>query len=186
MHVCRKNVVPLHRKILLIWFNFKRFNTILNRKILLNLIRKIKNLTDQFQPVFVFALATLNSYILFLHCNFTTCYTVLYLIPESSITIDIAERELVCFVHLCHHPGSQFTKLFTRAIFIRRNHCSYIFVPRLAFRVHVAGDMNKTISFVVDRRYLDFVRSCLTRAHPLETELPYAVELFSKIKLISD
>jgi len=105
MHVCRKNVVPLHRKILLIWFNFKRFNTILNRKILLNLIRKIKNLTDQFQPVFVFALATLNSYILFLHCNFTTCYTVLYLIPESSITIDIAERELVCFVHLCHHPG---------------------------------------------------------------------------------
>jgi len=37
----------------------------------------MKYLTDQLQLVFVFALATPNSYILFLHCNFTTCYTVL-------------------------------------------------------------------------------------------------------------
>jgi len=77
MHVCRKNFVPLHRKIILICCNCKRFNTILNSNIFLNLIRKMKYLTDQLQLVFVFALATPNSYILFLHCNFTTCYTVL-------------------------------------------------------------------------------------------------------------
>jgi len=33
-------------------------------------------LSDQFQLLFVFALATPNSYILFLHCNFTAGYTV--------------------------------------------------------------------------------------------------------------
>jgi len=31
------------------WRNFKRFNTILNTEILLNLIRKMKYLTDEFQ-----------------------------------------------------------------------------------------------------------------------------------------
>jgi len=63
-------------EIFFIWCNVKRFSTILNSKILLNLIRKMKYLTDQLQLVFVFALATPNSYILFLHCNFRTCYTV--------------------------------------------------------------------------------------------------------------
>jgi len=29
-------------------------------------------------------------------------------------------------------------------------HCSYIFIPCLAFRVHVAGDLNQKILFVVD------------------------------------
>jgi len=53
MHVCRKNDVPLHRKILLIWCNFKRFSTILNSKILLNIMRKMKYLTDQLQLVSV-------------------------------------------------------------------------------------------------------------------------------------
>jgi len=38
----------------------------------------MKYLTDQLQLVFVFALATPNSYILFLHCNFPTCYTRSY------------------------------------------------------------------------------------------------------------
>ena len=66
MHVCRKMVVPVHRKILVIWRNYKRFNTILNSKILLNLMRKIEYLIDQyFNCVFVFVLATPNSYIYF-------------------------------------------------------------------------------------------------------------------------
>jgi len=69
--------------------------------------------------------------------------------PESSVTICIRERGLVCFVYLCHHPRSHFTKLLTRAVFFGPCHCSYIFVPCLAFRVHVGGDLNKTISFVV-------------------------------------
>ena len=36
------------------WCNFTRFNTILNREILLNLIRKMKYLTAQFQLCFCF------------------------------------------------------------------------------------------------------------------------------------
>jgi len=50
----------------------------------------MKYLTDQLQLVFVFALATPDSYILFLYCNFTTFYAVLQ--RESSITIYIEER----------------------------------------------------------------------------------------------
>jgi len=46
--VCRKKFVPHHY-----WCNFNRFNTILNNEILLNLIGKMKYLTDQFQ-VFLF------------------------------------------------------------------------------------------------------------------------------------
>jgi len=49
MLVCRKNFVPHHRKILVIWCNFKRFNAILNSIILMNLICKMKYLTDKFQ-----------------------------------------------------------------------------------------------------------------------------------------
>jgi len=43
---------------------------------------------------------------------------------------------------------SHFTKLLTRALFFVPCHYSYIFVPFLAFHVHVAGDLNETISFV--------------------------------------
>ena len=70
--------------------------------------------------------------------------------PESSITIYISERELACYVYLCHHPRSHFNKLLTRNMLFGPCHCSYIFVPCLAFHVHVAGDLDKTISFVVD------------------------------------
>jgi len=61
MLVCTKNFVPHHRKIVVIRYNYKRFDNILNSEILLSLIRKIKYLTDQFQLCFHFALATLNS-----------------------------------------------------------------------------------------------------------------------------
>jgi len=63
--------------------------------------------------------------------------------------IYIGECELACFVYLCHHPRSQFTKLFTQALFIGPYHCPYVFVPCQAFCVRVAGDLNKIISFVV-------------------------------------
>jgi len=119
----------------------------------------MKYLTDQLQLVFLFALATQNSYILFLFCNFTTCYTVL--LTEPSITISSEERELACFVYLCHHPRSQFISLFTQAIFIWPYHCSYIFVTCLAFRVHAAGDLNKPISFVVAVLSTSFARALL-------------------------
>ena len=50
------------------WCNFKRFNTIQNREILLKLTRKMKYLTDQFQLCLCFCFSIGNtSYILFLH-----------------------------------------------------------------------------------------------------------------------
>jgi len=61
-------------------------------------------------------------------------------LAEFSVKIYIGERELTCFAHFVspHHPRSHFTKLLTRAIFFGPGHGSYIFVPSLAFRVHVA------------------------------------------------
>jgi len=47
--------------------------------------------------------------------------------------IYIGEHELSCFVYLCHHPPSHFTKLFTRTRFFGPCHCSYIFVPCRSF-----------------------------------------------------
>jgi len=62
------------------WCNFKRFNTILNSEILLNLIRKMKYLTDEFQFRFCFCIVNIKE----LHFIFalaaqlaslqTTCY----------------------------------------------------------------------------------------------------------------
>ena len=65
------------------------------------------------------------------------------------INFNCGEREFACFVYLCHHPSPHFTKLLTRALFFGPCQCSYNFIPCLAFRVHVAGNLDKTISFVV-------------------------------------
>ena len=95
--------------------------------------------------------------------------------PESSITIYIGEREHACFVYLYHHPQAHFTKLLTRALFFGACHCSYIFVPCLAFRIHFAGDLNKTISFIAGVLSTSFART-------LEPELPFAIKYFLKHK----
>jgi len=75
--------------------------------------------------------------------------------------IYIGERGLACFAYLCHHPRSHFTKLLTRDLFIEPCQCSHVYVPCLAFRVHVAGDLNKTISFVVGVLTTSFARVLL-------------------------
>ena len=49
------------------WCNLKRFNTILNCKILLNLVDKMKYLTDQFQLCFRFCIGNTKQLYLFLH-----------------------------------------------------------------------------------------------------------------------
>jgi len=54
---------------------------------------------------------------------------------------------------------------------------SYIFVPCLAFRVRVAGDMNNKNN-VRSRFSPDSGRSPFTRAHPLESELFTAIKHF--------
>ena len=83
--------------------------------------------------------------------------------PESWITIYIRDRELACFVCLCHH--SRPPQLLTRALFIGSFHCSYIFVLCLAFPVHVAGDLNKTLSFVVGVLTTSFARALRELIH---------------------
>jgi len=91
MRVCRKNFVPHYRKIGVIQYNFKHFNTILNSGILLNLIRKIKYLTEQFQFCFCFFIGNTKQ----LYCIFalaiqltslqTTCYICFVLSLHSAI-----------------------------------------------------------------------------------------------------
>jgi len=80
---------------------------------------------------------------------------------------------LLCIFVPPRKGRSHFTKLLTRALFFVPCHCSYIFVSCPGFHVHVAGDLNKTISFVAD-----FVRLCFSRAHPSEPELPHAIKYF--------
>jgi len=82
-----------------------------------------------------------------------------------SIAIYIGERKLACFVCLFHHPRSHLTKLLTRALLFGPCHCSYIFVPCLYLRVHVTGDLNKTISFVVGVLTTSFARALLGLIH---------------------
>jgi len=63
-----------------------------------------------------------------------------------SIKFNRGERELALYVCATTN-GPHFSKLLTRALFFGPCQCSYIFIQCLAFRVHVAGDLNKTISF---------------------------------------
>ena len=70
-------------------------------------------------------------------------------LPGSARVFDYDWRTRAFVALFCHHPRSHFAKLLTRALFIGPRHCSYIFVPCLAFRVHVARDLNKTILFLV-------------------------------------
>jgi len=55
---------------------------------LLNIIRKIKYLTDQFKCVFIFALATLNSYIYFCYprqlATARATYAIKYILKNTS------------------------------------------------------------------------------------------------------
>ena len=85
--------------------------------------------------------------------------------PESSITIHIGEREHACFVYLCHHPLSHSTKLLSRALFIGPCHCSYKFISCQTFRIHVASDLNETISFVASVLSASFARALLGLIH---------------------
>ena len=84
---------------------------------------------------------------------------------KISIAIYNGERKLACFVCLFCHSRSHFTKLLTRPLFLGPCHCSYIFVLCLAFHVHVASDLNKTISFVVGVLTTSFARALLGLIH---------------------
>ena len=90
-HVCvQENVraTPLNN-----WCNFKRFNAILNSEILLNLLRKMKCLTDQFQLFCCFCIGNTKQLYLFLHWQqnwhsyrqLDSCYTCFLLFLHSGI-----------------------------------------------------------------------------------------------------
>jgi len=70
-------------------------------------------------------------------------------------------RTRTCFIYLCHHRRSHFTELLTRALWFGPCHCSYIFVPRPAFCVKVAGDLDKTIFVVGVLLSTSFARALL-------------------------
>jgi len=69
------------------------------------------------------------------------------------------------FVCFFHYPRSHFTQLLIRALFFGPCHYSCIFVPCLAFRVHVAGDLNQTISFVASIVTTSFASALLRFFH---------------------
>ena len=98
--------------------------------------------------------------------------------PESSITLYIGERELVCFVYLRHHPRSHFIKLLIRDLFLGlvTVHIISFYVWPFAFMLQVTR-----IKYIIrSRSFLDFVRSRLTRDHPSEPEMPNAMKYFWK------
>jgi len=88
--------------------------------------------------------------------------------------IYIVERELALYICSTTHFINW---LLTRAFLIGPCHCSYIFVPCLAFRVRVSGDLNQNIPFVAGV-LSTFLHSRFTRSHPLEPKLPSAIKYF--------
>ena len=62
---------------------------------------------------------------------------------------DLYRRTRACFLCMFVPPPRVPFHQVNLGSFFGPCHCSYIFIPCLAFRVHVAGDLNKTISFIV-------------------------------------
>ena len=121
-------------------------------------------------------------------CDFLVTHTRKCNEPAKTRAIVVAEQDGFSLFSLCRLRNTTQLRSGTVGkskwpVFIQNAsgnptcHCSYIFVPCLAFRVHVAGDLSKTIIHIVRSwRSHDFVRSGFTRAHPLESELYYAVK----------
>jgi len=101
----------------------------------------------------------------FLTAQWLLWHTDSLCLAKFFIAIYIGKSGLACCVYLCHRPRSHFTMSLTWALFIGPCHCSYIFVPCLAFCVHVAGDLNKTISFVVSVFLTSFTHTLLQLIH---------------------
>jgi len=77
-------------------------------------------------------------------------------------SISIGENASLLALYICATThGPHFTKLLTRALFFEPCPFSNKFFPSLAFGVHVAGDLNKTISFVVGVLSTSFAHALL-------------------------
>jgi len=84
--------------------------------------------------------------------------------PCFRLRITSANASLLA-LYVCSTTHPHFTKLLTRALFFEPCHCSYIFAPCLTFRVHVTGDLNKPISFVVNVLTTSFAHALLRLIH---------------------
>ena len=102
-HVRRKDVVPLHLIILVIWCNFKRFNNILNSKILMNLIRKRKYLADQLQLCFCFCISN-TKYLYFIFA--LELYNLLHGLIDRVFDYDLYWRTRACLLCIPVPPST--------------------------------------------------------------------------------
>jgi len=62
---------------------------------------------------------------------------------------DLYGKTWACLLCIFVPPPTSLVKLLTWAFFSGPCHCSYLFVPWLAFRVHFADDLNQKTLFVV-------------------------------------
>ena len=79
------------------------------------------------------------------------------------------------------HPRSHFTKLLSRPLFFGPCQLSlFTYLPSMSGLSRSCCRWHEWNNIVRSRRSLDFVRSRVTRAHPSESELPYAIKYFLK------
>jgi len=84
--------------------------------------------------------------------------------------------------YLWHHTFHSLW-LLTWGLCVGFCYYSSIFIPCLAFRIHVASDLNQKLSFVASV-FLHCVRSRFIWAHPLEPELLSAIRHLSIFNII--
>jgi len=146
--------------VLSIWFvsfALKYSNLFKNMKCTLNSLRKLFDIQILFFSTFIYTESI----------RITSIQWRLRLSGSSVIArvfnYDLHCRTWCCLLCVFVAPLSYFTglRLLTRAYFIGLCHCSYIFVPILAFRVHVACNWNQKILFVEGVLSTSFARALL-------------------------
>jgi len=92
--------------------------------------------------------------------------------PEPSTTLYIVVRELACS---CYHP-LHWLRLLTLARSVGHCQCSYIFVSCWLSACNLQVTWIKKKYIVRNNGSLEYIRSHISRAHPLEPELPSAIK----------
>jgi len=81
--------------------------------------------------------------------------------PSLRLRFTLENASLLCLFVSLHHPRLHFNKFSNGAPSFGPCHCWYISVPCPAYRVHVAGDLIKTISSVAGVLATSFARALL-------------------------
>ena len=115
------------------WCNFKRLNTILNSEIFLNLIRKMKCLTDELQFCFCFCIGNTNQLHLFLHWQqigiitdnvLVAAYTLFCLCIQVSNAV---QNDYSVMLLLCSRCGKVWFWLCLRQVSMLCHFCLFFF-----------------------------------------------------------